>query len=171
MGKWCCAGPRPACSTPSDPSAASRATSSYPNSSPPSSDTPTPAPNASVPPHRVTMDRHRNSTQLGTRSYNGLQVWGSYASALLIQSPFVPKGYVAVVASGGPDSDNNPVGMRQHSNPSYQGLRHIPGHWAGYPLQDSFFARGFGVGVRHRGAAVVTQIKVAGGYVSPVIPV
>ena len=40
--------------------------------------------------------------------YNGLQVWGSYASALLIQSPFVPKGYVAVVASGGPDSDRQP---------------------------------------------------------------
>src|SRR4029079_14207747 len=52
-GKWCCAGPRPACSTPNDHSAASRATSRCPNSWPPSSDTPTPAPNASVPPPRV----------------------------------------------------------------------------------------------------------------------
>ena len=103
--------------------------------------------------------------------YNGLQVWGSYASALLIQSPFVPKGYVAVVASGGPDSDNNPVGFRQHSNTAYQGLRHIAGHWQGYPLQDSFFSRGFGVGVRHRGAAVVCQITTSGTYTSPTIPV
>lgn len=103
--------------------------------------------------------------------YNGLQVHGSYAGALLIQSPFVPKGYVAVVASGGPDSDNDPVGFRQHSNTAYQGLRHIPGHWAGYPLQDSFFARGFGVGVRHRGAAVVCQITTGSTYASPVIPV
>jgi hypothetical protein len=103
--------------------------------------------------------------------YNGLQVWGSYASALLIQSPFVPKGYVAVVASGGPGSDNNPVGFREHSNPAYQNLRHIPGHWQGYPLVDSFFARGFGVGVRHRGAAVVCQITTGSTYASPTIPV
>ena len=33
--------------------------------------------------------------------FNGLQVWGSYAGALLIQSNFVPKGYVAVVAPRG----------------------------------------------------------------------
>ena len=48
--------------------------------------------------------------------------------------------------------------MREHTNTAYQGLRHIPGHWHGYPLQDSFFARGFGVGTRHRGAAIVCQI-------------
>ena len=35
-GRWCCAGPRPACSTPNEPSAASRATNRCPNSSPPS---------------------------------------------------------------------------------------------------------------------------------------
>ena len=103
--------------------------------------------------------------------YNGLAVWGSYAGALLIQSPFVPKGWFAVVASGGPDSHTNPVGMRQHSNTAYQGLRHIPGPWTGYPLQDSFFARGFGVGVRHRSAAVVAQITASATYTPPVIPV
>ena len=102
--------------------------------------------------------------------FNGLQVWGSYASALLIQSAFVPKGYVAVVASGGPDSTDNPVGFRQHSNTAYQGLRHIPGVGS-YPLQDSFFSRGFGVGVRHRGAAVVCQITTGSTYASPTIPV
>ncbi len=102
--------------------------------------------------------------------YNGLQVWGSYASALLIQSAFVPKGYVAVVASGGPDADHNPVGFRQHSNRAYTGLRHIPGNGP-YPLQDSFFSRGFGVGVRHRGAAAVCQITTGSTYASPVIPV
>ena len=59
--------------------------------------------------------------------FNGLQVWGSYAGALLIQSNFVPKGYVAVVATNGPNSDLNPVAMREHTNAAYQGLRHIPG--------------------------------------------
>ena len=102
--------------------------------------------------------------------YNGLQVHGSYAGALLIQSNIVPKGYVAVVASGGLDSTCNPVGFRQHSNTSYQGLRQIPGRGP-YPLQDSFFARGFGVGVRHRGAAVVGQITTGSTYASPTIPV
>jgi hypothetical protein len=32
-----------------------------------------------------------------------------------------------------------------------------------------FFQRSFGVGVRHRGAAVVTQIKAAGTYDAPTI--
>lgn len=99
--------------------------------------------------------------------FNGLQVWGSYGSALLIQSNYVPKGYVALVATGGPGNDANPVGFREHINPAYQGLRHIPGHWVGYPLQDSFFARGFGVGTRHRGAAVVCQITEGTSYTAP----
>ena len=99
--------------------------------------------------------------------FNGLQVWGSYAGALLIQSNFVPKGYVAVIATSGPNSDLNPVAMREHTNTAYQGLRHIPGHWQGYPLQDSFFARGFGVGTRHRGAAIVCQITTGSTYTAP----
>jgi hypothetical protein len=60
--------------------------------------------------------------------YNGLQVWGSYGGALVIQSNYVPRYYVAVVATGGPGSSLNPVGFRQHVNPVYQGLRHIPGN-------------------------------------------
>ena len=69
--------------------------------------------------------------------FNGLQVQGSYGDAWLVESHYVPAGYVIVVATGGPDSDMNPVGFRQHVNPAYQGLRHIPGHGP-YPLQDSF---------------------------------
>ncbi|UJL28874.1 hypothetical protein HZU38_29505 [Mycolicibacterium vanbaalenii] len=101
--------------------------------------------------------------------YNGLQVWGSYNSALLIQSNFVPLGYVAVVASGGPNSDMNPVAFREHPNPAYQGLRHIPGNGP-YPLQDSFFVRGFGTGVRHRSAAVCMKITTNPIYTAPAIP-
>ncbi|WP_428338797.1 hypothetical protein [Mycobacterium sp.] len=101
--------------------------------------------------------------------WNGLKVWGSYGNAWLLQSTYVPRGYVAVVASGGAGSDENPVGMRQHVNVAYQGLRHIPGHWNGYPLQDSFLARGFGVGVRHRSAAVVCQITTSNSYTAPAI--
>lgn len=36
--------------------------------------------------------------------YNGLKVQGSYGPAWVIQTNVVPAGYVAVVASGGPNS-------------------------------------------------------------------
>jgi hypothetical protein len=100
--------------------------------------------------------------------FNGLQVQGSYGDAWLVESHYVPAGYVIVAATGGLDSDMNPVGFRQHVNPAYQGLRHIPGRGP-YPLQDSFYARGFGVGVRHRGAAVVMQVTESATYSPPTI--
>lgn len=100
--------------------------------------------------------------------YNGLQVWGSYENALVIKSNYMPQGYAAVVATGGPNSDVNPVGFREHINTAYQGLRHIPGRGP-YPIQESFFARGFGVGTRHRGAAVVVQITTNASYTAPSI--
>jgi hypothetical protein len=100
--------------------------------------------------------------------YNGLQVWGSYGGTLAIQSNYMPQGYAAVVATGGPNNDANPVGFPEHVNQAYQGLRHIPGHGP-YPLVDSFYARGFGVGTRHRGAAAVCQITTNGSYTAPTI--
>jgi hypothetical protein len=101
--------------------------------------------------------------------FHGLEVHGSFAGALLCQSYFVPLGYVAVVASGGPGSESNPVGFREHVNSDYHGLRKIAGPGK-YPLQDATFARGFGVGTRHRGAAVVCKIAASGSYSAPVIP-
>ena len=98
--------------------------------------------------------------------YNGLDVWGSYGGALVIKSYYIPVGYAAVIATDGPNGSANPVGFREHVNPSYQGLRHIPGTGP-YPIVESFFARGFGVGVRHRSAAVVCQIKASGSYAAP----
>lgn len=100
--------------------------------------------------------------------FEGLQVLGSYGDAWLIESHYVPSGYVIVAATGGLDSDRNPIGFREHVNPAYQGLRHIPGRGP-YPLTDSFYARGFGVGVRHRGAAVVMQVTTNGSYSAPTI--
>jgi hypothetical protein len=100
--------------------------------------------------------------------FNGLQVLGSYGDAWRIESHYMPAGYVIVAASGGLDSDLNPVGVRRHLNPAYQGLRHIPGNGP-YPLQESFFARGFGVGVGHRGAAVAMQVTTNSTYAPPVV--
>jgi hypothetical protein len=99
-----------------------------------------------------------------------LRVWGSYGYTLLCQSAYVPVGYVAMVATSGPNSPDNPVGFREHVNVAYQGLRHIPGNGP-YPLVDSFFARGFGVGTRHRGAAVVMRLTTSTSYTAPVLDV
>ncbi|MGW5523592.1 hypothetical protein [Gordonia sp. NPDC003950] len=105
--------------------------------------------------------------QVAPGEFGGLEVLGSFGPAWIIPSYFLPSGYIAVVATGGPNSNRNPVAFRQHPNASYQGLRMIPGRDQRYPLQDSFFQRSFGTGVRYRGAACVVQIKASGPYEAP----
>lgn len=108
--------------------------------------------------------------QVAPESYNGLKVQGSYGPVWVIASDFIPEDYFAVVATYGANSPDNVIGFRQHPQRQYQNLRTIPGLVPGYPLQDAYFQRSFGVGVRRRGQACVTQIKAAGNYVAPVIP-
>ena len=105
--------------------------------------------------------------QVAPDSFNGLKIQGSYGNLWVVQSDFIPEDYVIVAATEGPNSPNNAIGVRQHTNPVYQGLRIIPGRVPGYPLQEAFFQRSFGVGVRHRGAAAVVQIKASGSYDVP----
>lgn len=110
--------------------------------------------------------------QVAPESYNGLQVQGSYGPAWIIQSDFIPDGYFAVVATYGANSPDNAIGFREHPQRQYQGLRTIPGLVPGYPINGAFFQRSFGVGVRRRGQACVTQIKTGApnSYQVPVIP-
>lgn len=108
--------------------------------------------------------------QIAPATYNGLTVQGSYGPVLVIQSDFVPEGYFTVVATYGPNSSDNAIGFREHVQRQYRGFRNIPGQVNGYPIQDAFFARAFGVGVRRRGQACVTQIKASGSYDIPEIP-
>lgn len=102
--------------------------------------------------------------------WGGLPILGSYGPAYVIESAFMPRGYVAVVASAGPNAAGNPIGLRSHVNPAYQGLRIIPGRDQRYPLIDSFYSLGFGTGTRHRGGAAVMQITPATIYTPPVFP-
>lgn len=99
--------------------------------------------------------------------FGGLEVLGSFGPAWIVPSYFLPSGYLTVVSTGGPNSSMNPVAFREHSNSAYRGLRIIPGRDQRYPLQDSFFQRSFGTGVRYRGAACVVQIKASGSYEAP----
>jgi hypothetical protein len=113
----------------------------------------------------LTQDNIRGA--IPPADFNGIAVQGSYGKAWLIESNVVPEGYVAVVASGGLNSPDNPVAVRHHPNPNYQGLRWIPGPTPFYPIQNSFAARGIGVGTRHRGAAVVVQVTTNATYTPP----
>jgi hypothetical protein len=89
--------------------------------------------------------------------WGGVKIEGSYGPSVLVQSDFIPSGFLLVAASYGPNSQYNVVGFREHENPQYQGLRHIAGPGQ-YPLTESFSTRGFGCAVRQRGAAVAIML-------------
>lgn len=108
--------------------------------------------------------------QVAPESFDGLKVQGSYGPLWIIQSDFIPENYFTVVATYGPNSPDNAIAFREHVQRQYQGLRVISGLQPGYPIQDAFFQRSFGVGVRRRGQACVTQIKASGSYDIPNIP-
>jgi hypothetical protein len=99
---------------------------------------------------------------------NGLekQTIGYYGPFNVVEDEYVPPGYPFALASGGPANIGNPIGIREHANPAGQGLKLIKGD-ENYPLLDSFYRRGFGTGVRHRGAGVVMQITTNASYTVP----
>ncbi|MDP7732571.1 hypothetical protein [Mycobacterium sp. TY813] len=99
----------------------------------------------------------------------GLPTVGKWGPVWIVETTFVPAGYFAVVASSGPGSSANPVGVREHTNTLYRGLRQLPGNSSTYPLIESFYTRAFGVGTRHRGAAAVYQLA-SGQYETPEVP-
>lgn len=97
----------------------------------------------------------------------GLRVVGSYGNLLIIEESQIPAGYMAAIATGGSANLNNPIGIREHQNTSLRGLRLVKGPNPDYPIIDSFYNRGFGTGVRHRGGAVIMEVKAAGAYAPP----
>lgn len=105
--------------------------------------------------------------QQPANTYRGLKVLGSYGDALIVENDFFVPGYVVTTATGGQDNVANPVGIREHARPELRGLRMVKGREPDYPLQDSYWQRGFGTGVRHRGATYVMQITAAGSYTVP----
>lgn len=122
-------------------------------------------PSAAAPPYLTT------ETLVGERApanLGGVPITGSYGRAWIAETPLMPAGYVAAVAVGIGGPGSNVIGFREHPDASYRGLRIIPG-MGPYPIQDAFYQRSFGVGVRHRGAACVMQIKASGSYDVPVI--
>jgi len=105
--------------------------------------------------------------QQAASTFRGLNVIGKYGDLLIIEEDYTPPGYVVALVSGGEANMNNPIGFRQHANPNLRGLRLVKGRDNDYPLIDSYYARGFGTGVRQRGAGLVMQITASGTYTAP----
>lgn len=100
-------------------------------------------------------------------SWNGLTVIGSYNNILIIEEDYIPVNYLLMYGTGGSGNLQNLVGIRQHANAAYQGLRLLPGNQSGYPLVESFYSAGFGTGVRQRAGGTVLQLKASGAYDIP----
>lgn len=99
--------------------------------------------------------------------FKGLRVTGSYGDILFIEESYIPQGYFLMFGTGGAANLQNLVGLREHVNPAYRGLRLLPGNQQRYPLIDGYYARSFGTGIRQRAGAVVMQIKASGSYDIP----
>lgn len=98
---------------------------------------------------------------------NGMPVAGQYGPWLVVEEDYVPTGYMFGFATGGEQQATNPIGFRQHQNAGLRGLRLVKGRDNDYPLIDSFYNRGFGTGVRHRGAGIVMQVTANAAYTVP----
>lgn len=97
-------------------------------------------------------------------TFAGFAVKGGYDEAIIIETSRIPAGYVVGLASGGRLANSNPIMLREHE--TVRGLQLIPGP-RDYPLIDSYWAHGFGTGVRHRLAGMVMQITASGSYTAP----
>lgn len=100
-------------------------------------------------------------------NWMGMQVAGSYAGILIIEESYIPEGYMFMFGTGGEGDLQNLVGLREHGNPAYRGLRLLPGNQQTYPLVDSYYSRGFGTGIRQRAGGVVMQLGANSDYVIP----
>jgi len=98
---------------------------------------------------------------------NGLPVIGQYGPWLIVQDDWIPAGYMLGFATGGPDNARNPVGVREHANASLRGLRLLKGTSSDYPIIESYYNRGFGTGIRHRGAGILMQVTANANYTIP----
>jgi hypothetical protein len=102
-----------------------------------------------------------------SNSLRGMTVIGSYGDMLIVQEDYIPAGYMVAFATGGQESLTNPIGIREHARQELRGLRIVKGREPDYPLQDSYYQRGFGTGIRQRGAGVVMQITANASYTIP----
>lgn len=120
-------------------------------------------------PFYLPQDTLLMGSQPSASAVPGFKTIGSYGPWLVVEEDHIPAGYMFGFATGGQDSLSNPIGFRQHANAGLQGMRLVKGPNPDYPLIDSYYIRGFGTGVRHRGAGVVMQLATGTGYAPPAL--
>jgi len=98
---------------------------------------------------------------LAPNQFAGLEVVGSWGPYLVVKDYQIPAGYVVAVATAGNSTSTNVIGLREHADPTLRGLVLRPGNNNGYPLIDSYYARGLGTGVRQRGGAAIMKVTAA----------
>jgi hypothetical protein len=98
--------------------------------------------------------------------FAGFDVIGAYGPYLLLQDGNIPAGYLFAFATQGGAQSTNLVGIRQHVNPSLQGLILKGGDRNDYPLINSTYVHGLGTGIRTRGSGAVMFIS-ASAYTIP----
>lgn len=98
---------------------------------------------------------------------NGLTVIGSYGDWTVVQDDYVPAGYLVGFVTGGSENIRNLIAFREHTNASLRGLRLVKGRNPDYPLIDSFYNRGFGTGIKYRGAGAILQVTSSSTYSVP----
>lgn len=124
-------------------------------------------PSSGQPPFLLPAQTAGIEGQAPPNTFAGFDVVGSYGPWLVIEENYVPEDYLLGVATGGDVSAQNLVGIREHANTGLRGLQLVKGPTPDYPLIDSFYRRGFGTGIRQRGAGVVMQVKASGTYDIP----
>jgi hypothetical protein len=107
-------------------------------------------------------------TRIGP-TLEGLSSIGTYGPLIIVEDDWLPENYVFSFATGGSESLQNPVGLREHAQANLRGLRLVKGRNPDYPLLDSFWATGFGAGVRQRGAGIVLQVSDEDNYAAPAV--
>jgi hypothetical protein len=100
-------------------------------------------------------------------TFAGLSVVGNYGPRLIVEENLIPAGYMLAAATQGRNTNLNLIGLREHANASLRGLILRPGDQSNYPLVNSYYVRGFGAGVRQRGAAAIMQVTASGSYTAP----
>lgn len=100
-------------------------------------------------------------------TWNGLRVSGAYMDVMVIEEPLMPVGYMMFLSTGGVNTDENIIGVREHASPAWRGLKLMPGNQQRYPLIDGYYVHGFGTGVRRRTGAAIVQVTANASYTIP----
>lgn len=126
-------------------------------------------PAANTSPFLMPVNMQVVSGQQPPNSLNGLNVIGSYGDVLVVQDEYIPAGYMVCFATGGLEALTNPIGIREDAVASLRGLKLVKGREPDYPLIESYYTRGFGTGVRKRGAGAIMQITASPTYTAPAV--